>query len=183
MEVHKVGKFNVNGDKLIACDPSYLKHEDLLGLAVMIENVLPGTYFAEVTIFDNDETGGHGSRNAELTIRHEKYLAEEFEPFEAISDAVDMVAVDSGQAMFASKEYYDKYLKLSKKEQNAFYDLCCDTTSHTDLNAGIISDMPISSSGFGDSCYDVYVSRNDNGQIVTAAIEFISELDLDEDEE
>jgi len=183
LEIHKLGKFNVNSDKLIVCDPCYLDHKDLLGLAVTIENVLPGTYVAEVTIFDGDETGGYGSRNADLIIRHEKYLAEEFEPIEVISDAVDIVAVDSGQVMFANKEYQDKYLTSNEKEQYAFYERCCDITLNTDLNAGIVENMPISESGFGDGQYDVFVARNDAGQVVTALVQFISESELEDDED
>ena len=45
--------------------------------------------------------------------------------------------------------------------------------------AGVIKKRGVvSSSGFGDGCYDVFVSRNEDGKIVAASAIFFEEEDL-----
>ena len=181
MITYKIGEFEVTGNKLLACDPCYIKKGPEPFYNVLIENVLPGTYVATVTVFDNEETDGLGDRNAEITICHKDYDVEC--PTELITDEVNFVGVDSGQALFIDKKHYDEYMDKSEEEQDAFYWACGDTTAKTDINAGILSGIPVTSTGYGDGCYNVYVEKNDDKKIVAASIVFIYEDEIECDEQ
>lgn len=98
------------------------------------------------------------------------------------------VGVDSGQAGFFD---YDKYAEaLSDKVDNdegpkfeAFYEKSCNCTG-SDLQFGVIDNFGVvSSSGYGDGGYELYVARNAEGQVIGAYITFISEDDVKENEE
>ncbi|MBP3199284.1 MAG: DUF4241 domain-containing protein, partial [Butyrivibrio sp.] len=121
-----------------------------------------------------------GRRNAELVICHEKYELDGW-PMDLIEDAT--VGVDSGQVLFANESSHKEYLAAGEDVRDAFYERCCKVTCNSDLNAGIVSNMPVSESGLGDGCYNVFVARNDEKQIVAASVEFISESEIDDEEE
>lgn len=177
MIIYKLGEFEVTGDKLLACDPCYIKDGSEPWFNLLIENVLPGTYVAEVTVFDNDETHGWGDRNSELMIYHkDHYSKSRAFPSICISED-DCVGVDSGQALFIDKKHYDEYMGKSNEDKEEFYRNCCDATE-TDVNAGIVSGIPVSRTGYGDGCYDVFVERNENKKVTAASIVFIDEENL-----
>lgn len=96
----------------------------------------------------------------------------EYETTEKITDAYMCVAVDSGQAMFMTLDAFKKILE--EKTDKIFYDQACAATE-TEQKAGIVNNAVISSSGYGDDCYDVYVARNPEGKVIAASIEFLQE--------
>lgn len=179
MILYEIGEFEVTGDKLLACDPCYIKNGAKPWYNVLIENVLPGTYVVEVLTFDNEETGGWGDRNAKLIIRHIDYNTEQYFPTMKITGGREgYVGVDSGKALFIDKKHYDDYMKMNKKETEDFYTQCYVATAITNPGAGIVSGIPVSRSGYGDGCYDVFVERNKEGKVVAASIEFMQEEEI-----
>ena len=171
MKVFQIGMINITCDKVIACDPCR-KDTDEVWYNTVVENVLPGKYIAEVTMFDDEKSKGWGDRVAELTIRHSDYNLPKYKTIEKITGTSTYVGVDSGQAMFAN---LDKRKQLLEKSQDDdFYWKVCDTTE-SEKQAGIVDNTVVSSSGYGDGCYDVYVARNKNDKVIAASIEFIDE--------
>ena len=173
MEVIQIGTMDVTGDKIIACDPCR-KTTDESWYNTVIENMLPGQYTAEVTMFDNEETNGWGDRVAELTIRHKDYKLPEYETEDRITYEDNCVGVDSGQAMFANLDARKQLIEGSEKDFDGFYWAACDATE-SDHRAGIVANAAVSSSGYGDGCYDAYVARNDDDKVVAVSIVFLQE--------
>ena len=170
MDVFQIGTIDVTGDKIIACDPCRREAEGVWYNTV-IENMLPGRYVAEITMFDSEETHGWGDRVAELTIRHQDYKG--YEATEKITDTAECVGVDSGQVMFANLDAFNQLLE-DPQEGEAFYWRACETTDGED-KAGITDNVAVSRSGYGDGSYDVYVAYNNEGKVVVASVEFIQE--------
>ena len=84
--------------------------------------------------------------------------------------------VDSGQFGIFDSEIYDGD---SEYDQPGFYRDCCDITLARDL-CGVVSKRGfVSSSGFGDGCYDGYASYNANGELIKFVIDFIDENEND----
>jgi hypothetical protein len=169
MKVLQIGMIDITCDKVIACDPCR-KDTDEVWYNTVVENVLPGKYVAEMTMFDNEETGGWGDRVAKLTIRHSDYGLPEYEVTERITNMHKCVGVDSGQAMFANLD--ERKQLLEKNQNDDFYWKACDATE-SENKAGIVDNTVVSSSGYGDDCYDVYIARNEDGKVVAASIKFI----------
>jgi hypothetical protein len=175
MNILQIGTIDITCDKIIACDPCR-KDTDEVWYNTVIENVLPGKYIAEVTMFDNEESNGWGDRVAELTIRHSDYDLPKYKTTEKITDThtyMGYVGVDSGQAMFANLDKRKQLLEKSQDDDD-FYWKACDATESKN-QAGIVDNTVVSSSGYGDGCYDVYVAYNEDGKVVAASIEFIDE--------
>ena len=157
----KLGSFKVT-DKIVVADPCY--DYDKFG-TVTLDNVLSGKYIATAEVANNSI--------AALHISHSDFKNDIFE-----SENVGYIAVDSGQAGFFDQNFYRKNHGGEVGDLNSFYGLACSTTL-SPKQAGVIKKRGVvSSSGFGDGCYNVYVSRDEVGKIVAASLFFIEEEDL-----
>ena len=157
----KLGSFSVT-DKIIVADPCY-DYGKLGTLA--LDNVLSGKYIATAEVEKN--------LIAALHISHSNFKNDILE-----SENVGYIAVDSGQAGFFDLNFFRKNHGGEVGDLNSFYGLACSITL-SPKQAGVIKKRGVvSSSGFGDGCYNVYVSRDEVGKIVAASVFFIEEEDL-----
>ena len=151
----KLGSFSVT-DKIIVADPCY-DYGKLGTLA--LDNVLSGKYIATAEV--------------EKNLSHSNFKNDILE-----SENVGYIAVDSGQAGFFDLNFFRKNHGGEVGDLNSFYGLACSITL-SPKQAGVIKKRGVvSSSGFGDGCYNVYVSRDEVGKIVAASVFFIEEEDL-----
>lgn len=163
------------GNEVYVTDPCY--NTDVWCMA-LIKNLKKGLY--KCFGFVSDE-GDWGMRNSRLTIVNadytDKVLSYDFLGYN--------IGVDSGQAGFFDKAYYEKYHNGEyvddNPDDNAWYNRVCDITLNGD-NCGTIDNKGVvSSSGYGDGCYSVYGAYNENNELIALQLEFI--WDDDEDEE
>ena len=93
------------------------------------------------------------------------------------------IGVDSGQAGVFDSQHYrdDKVVENCQRihgeiicEDEPWYSICCDRTLSKD-NAGSIPYGVVSSSGYGDGCYDVMIYYNEKEEAIKVEIEFIDE--------
>ena len=157
----KLGSFKV-ADEIIVADPCY--HFDKFG-TVTLHNVLTGKYIATAEVEKNLVVSLH--------ISHSNFKNDILE-----SEKVGYIAVDSGQAGFFDLDFFRKNQGGEVGDLNSFYGLACATTLSPKQASVIKKRGVVSSSGFGDGCYDVYVCKNEAGKIVAASLFFIEEEDL-----
>lgn len=133
-------------------------------------------------------------------IRHESVPADEpIDPSKFTKSDIH-VGVDSGQAGLFDLSRFEKVAalkdhgedKIKDHPHHAFYRQCCDATCESDGNWGVIQDLgPVSSTGWGDGGYDLFLRRNEAGEVIEARITyllpgndgFIQGEDEEEDEE
>ncbi|MDA2380145.1 DUF4241 domain-containing protein [Bacillus cereus] len=95
------------------------------------------------------------------------------------------IEVDSGQAGIFDSAIYGKDEVITDEVKNIFdinmdeeglkfYVACCDLTGEED-QAGVIIGGAVSASGLGDGCYQIYIQRDTNNQIVSVLIDFYNE--------
>ena len=157
----KLGSFTV-ADEIIVADPCY--DYDNLG-TLILDNVLSGKYIATAEVVKNLVVALHISPS---------YFKNDI----LESESVGYIAVDSGQAGFFDLDFFRNNQGGEVGDLNSFYGLACSITL-SPKQAGVIKKRGVvSSSGFGDGCYDVYVSRDEVGKIVAASVFFIEEEDL-----
>ena len=166
--IKELGSFEVTSGKLRVCDPCYSRRDK--GVLVL-ENVLPGRYFASIEI--RDMGGIWGKRVTRLDIRHENY--NDMNSFD-----VGTIGVDSGQVGFYDDDYYPQGDDTGEYEDfDTFYGKACGLTL-SEEKGGIIDNFGVvSSSGYGDGEYFVSAVRESAGWVVAASIIFIFD---DEDE-
>lgn len=165
----KLGTFIVLEDKIVVADPSfdYGDSETLL-----LKKVLSGKYFASIETTNLKDCG---QIVTSLKVYHSDY-----KNFDLKFERCGVIAVDSGQAGFFDKTYFIKNQGGEVGELNSLYGLSCAVTS-SPKQAGIIHKKGVvSSSGFGDGCYNVFITRNSANKIISAYIEFISQTELEE---
>lgn len=164
MKIIKFGSFKVGEDKIVVADPSYDYGDSG---TVLLKKVLSGKYLANVTTTDNLITS--------LKICHSDYKNSDLN-FERYR----FIAVDSGQAGFFDKDYFVKNQGGTFGDLNSFYGLACSITMSPKQVGVIRKKGVVASSGFGDGCYNLFVARNSANKIVSAFIEFISQVELEE---
>ena len=160
------GSFKVSCGQIRVSDPCYEKDSDG-GLTV--DNVLNGQW---LVYFDYDR---FGDSVACVSAVHNMYRYEA-----SVYDLTEVarIGVDSGQASIFDKVYYDTNQGGEYGELDTFYGKCCQVTE--DKVCGIVEKCGVvSSSGYGDGEYSVYVCRDKNGLVYCVYIEFI----VDEEEE
>lgn len=161
------------GSEVICIDPCY----DAAALGVKL-SVLPGNYYCYVSR-DADE------RIASISVRHvyhaDAAIDMEYSPSE--SDTRKYVGVDSGQAGIIDFEAWQTNVEQEQDEflSSIWYKQACAHTLSR-LHYGIMvannsnwSEAAyglVSSSGYGDGCYRVYVAKN-GSDIVGIRIEYI----------
>lgn len=164
MKTVKLGSLNIAEDKIVVADPSFDYGDSGM---VLLKKVLSGKYFSNVTTADNLITS--------LKICHSDYKNSDLN-FERYR----FIAVDSGQAGFFDKDYFVKNQGGTFGDLNSFYGLACSITM-SPKQAGVIRKKGVvASSGFGDGSYLLFVAKNSANKIVSAYIEFISQIELEE---
>ena len=157
----KLGSFKVT-DKIVVADPCY--DYDKFG-TVTLHNVLSGKYIATAEVVNN--------LVASIHISHSNFQNDILE-----SESAGYIAVDSGQAGFFDLDFFRKNEGGEVGDLNSFYGLACAITL-SPKQAGVIKKRGVvSSSGFGDGCYNVFVCKNECGKIVAASVFFFEEEDL-----
>ena len=152
------------GKNVIVSDPCY---EVGTWCQKELSNVLPGAWGVEVKRTK--------SRITELIVRHEDYPECEISEFES-----GHIAVDSGQCGFFDTDYYKEHQPDDDYNNPAsWYRRICDITLDSKgwYNGwGTIDDKGVvSESGYGDGLYDLYISKNTDGEIVGMRVVFIEE--------
>ena len=173
-----IGEFTVVSGKVYVTDPCYEKGGRYQAL---VKNVKNGKWFAFIERGDED-------RPAILKVVHEDYdITRAENPFDVPSvltspEKVE-IGVDSGQAgVFDTKFYRDdsSVVGLDRKaneaicEDEPFYSMCRSRTLSW-IGAGTIPYGAVSSSGYGDGCYDAFVFKDAKGKVIDIRIIFIGD--------
>lgn len=158
-----MNSFEITSGAIFASDPCY---DSKTNCAAKIDNVKNGSWNYEINVDNN--------RISELTIWHKNSKDLHWKPFK--SD----FGVDSGQFGFFDYQYFLNHENEREYGIPGFYNDCCEATLNdpyvnTIANAGVVS-----SSGYGDGSYPVYVAHNNEGQVVALRVFYIEE---DDDEE
>lgn len=156
---------------MLVSDPCYDRVDETDRLQAVVQ-VKPGIWLAEVEISDEQDWG---HRVAELRAWTDPIRASFWEWY-------SNCGVDSGQLGFF--DFY-KYpigvngYEAKYEDQNNWYKKACNETFNQNdrtLKAGIVEGMGVnSSSGFGDGGYDVYVKKDNDGNVVAIKAVFIPE--------
>lgn len=163
-KIIRLGSFNVGENKIIVADPSY----DFGDFGTLILNdVLEGKYFANITTAYNLVTS--------LNIIHSNY-----KNIELNFSLYGEIFVDSGQAGFFDKNYFVENQGGTFSDITSFYGLACAITMSPKHAGTMKRKGVVSSSGFGDGFYSVFVIRNSDRKIISAKIIFVTEKDLEE---
>ena len=168
-----VGEFEVETGKVIVSDPCYERPEEMgHRLNGELKNVKNGSWIANIIEIDG--------RVGYLICHHQKNPV--FTPrasgWKKIRDFE--VAVDSGQGGVFDSKYYkdDEVVKACNRKykgdpinpEDKWYSICCDRTLSKDM-AGVIPFGVVSSTGYGDGCYDASIKKDKN-KIVGIMIDF-----------
>ncbi len=165
--IKELGTFEISSGKVRVCDPCYNRTVDV----PIMEDVLPGKYIAEIAFID---TGKYGIRVGKLSIWHEDYT----NVAPKIPASV-RVGVDSGQAGFYDDQFYP--IDQDKVAIDEFYDKACELTLSEDCGGIIDNFGAVSSTGYGDGEYVLYIGLISEGWIVSAMIDFEVEEDYDDE--
>jgi hypothetical protein len=177
--IEHIGTFNL-GTKVMVSDPCYSLGTWCQGV---LENVKSGIWDAYLKMSDE---GDWGLRVAELiTVNSEHYkehpaIMDEHQEFE--------VGVDSGCAGIFDYDYYAKYHKEDEIDEEWYDIIICKQFFPTHDQSGweksifTESNGVVSNSGYGDGGYDCYVARNDEGEIIGIRIIYISEEEVNKEE-
>jgi len=175
-EVQELGTFEVRSGKLIVSDPCY-DREIVNREKTILENVLNGNWVSEIVVFDEGTWGkrvGYLIANSINHICSNDWQAEKF-----------TVGVDSGQVgIFDEPQYHGGDDDFD--DENGWYRMCCNHTLGeikyaTCKIAGTIAGGVVSSSGYGDGCYECSTIKVDD-KIVAVRIDFgLEEEDEDND--
>ena len=161
------------GSEVICIDPCY----DDAALGVKLP-IIPGSYYCYISRAEDE-------RIASISVRHEYHtdVAIDMEYAPAETNTNVYVGVDSGQAGIIDFESWQAYVAHPQDESvsEEWYQQACEHTLSR-LQYGIMVDNNrdwhkaahgfVSSSGYGDGCYRVYVAKN-GSDIVGIRIEFI----------
>lgn len=165
------------GSTVIVSDPCY---ELPTWCQAKVEDVLPGDYKTTIRMSDQENWG---TRVSLLGAVHKDYLDKpldwELAPFD--------LGVDSGQlGIFDSNGYFnDEYAQsvlseiegefgMNDRPGDIWYDKMCALTI-SDEGWGSYSEGVVSSSGYGDGSYPLYLSRNNDGKVVGFVVDFLIE--------
>lgn len=173
MDIINVGQFKIFSGEVMVSDPCY---EVGVWCQTIINNVKNGNWFGCVRKSDE---GSWGIRNASLIIHHENSPLSDINNWKK-EDA--QIGVDSGQAGIYDIESFRNDRMINKvknkiglaieKDGDKFYALNCDLTNE-EIHAGTLENGVVSSSGFGDGGYELYTSKDKDGEIVAMEIVFI----------
>lgn len=150
----EIGRVNFTSGDVLVADPCY---EGETGIRLKIK---PSEY--NISVIKSDGLNGAILATAKGTSISES----SWEKYEE-----DDIPVDSGQAgifdwdTFNTDKVVDSLENLPFEEPNAiskFYPFVSGLTLNTDEGAGCYSKGCISSTGYGDGCYDLYLAKEDD---------------------
>lgn len=193
---HIAGKFFIRSGSVKIGDPCYPPDTWCLGSC---DDVLDGAWKVKIFRADDSQTKW-GPRNTALFAFNEMYFENNFgfddievERFVngahrtqfCLKCSVGELGVDSGQAGIYDEQHYIKMREEDKKKDRTdswYWTNNSEITLYNDLEAGVTPDKMgcVSSSGYGDGCYDYYCYYNEEGYTVAILIVFI---EGDEDDE
>ncbi len=174
---HVLGSFELTQPTLRVTDPCY----DVDTWCAGTTQALPGKWTAQSLIGPTD----WDSRTHLLQIHHESVQDAGIRKYADLEKLDIHAGVDSGQCGFFDDALYPRDAASFEYEDGTFYGDCCSSTLSEALPGGnVVRNMgAVTSSGFGDGGYNVYVERNANGDIVLAQLLFIGDTADEEDDE
>jgi hypothetical protein len=151
---------------------------------IIVENVLPGNYIPFVKKHD---CGDWGNRTSMLMCIHEDYVGKENDLTLTWTEHSGTVGVDSGQAgIFSMESYRNDQHPIEKGEADfnfnsdddggKWYIKMCQRTLGVS-RWGVYDEGVVSSSGFGDGSYSLFVLTDDEDNIVGLCVDFNVEED------
>lgn len=175
-------------DKLVIADPCYIDKDDGADFAAMLDTsggkdpilsrstggvVLDGCkgeWIAEAVL---EDTGSWGLRVAKLVLERKGYAARGY------GEVVGENAVDSGQmgAFPAERLPVDYDALLGEYHKDASGNPTTEFQNHMILAFG---GGVVSSTGYGDGVYPVYVQRSGGDEVATVTIDFLGDEEDDE---
>jgi len=164
------------GTEVVVSDPCYTIPT---WCQVIVNNVLPGYYEPFVKKHD---CGDWGNRTSMLMCIHEAYVGKEDELSLEWVEHGGTVGVDSGQAgIFSMASYRNDNHPIEKGEADFYYGReeegdgwymkMCQRTLGV-LRWGSYDEGMVSSSGFGDGSYQLFVLTSDDDTVVGFCIDF-----------
>ena len=159
------------GSKILVTDPCYSKDT----WCTQVLDVKPGIWEAEVVMTNCDSWG---NRVSELLAWHRDY------PTDSADESVSNdIGVDSGQCGFFDFDKYPDGQCGEYDDPATFYGAACKETLKEGVPAGVVNGFGVvSSSGYGDGCYNLYVGRDEHDVIVSTRLVFIEEAEDYDDE-
>ena len=154
-----IGSFFLTSGKVFVCDPCY---DISIATRYELNNVKKGKWSFSIIKTDVIEA---------IRILHtENYF--EHTDFQYIFSS----GVDSGQLGIFDIEIYPRTEDTGDIDnKDSFYGKCCDA-SLSKIGAGIIDNKGVmSSSGYGDGCYNVEIAKNNNNEIVAIKVMFVED--------
>lgn len=160
------------GHDVRVSDPCY---KDDVWCKTKLTGVIPGKYSVEV---DKSDEESWGLRCASITAIHEDYVNKDLD-WEYHSE----IGVDSGQAgIFCESSYRNDSIDIQTPESDfhivydgegeKWYEKMCKFTLSED-QWGTYETGVVSSSGYGDGGYPLYIVRDRSGYIIGMKITFI----------
>lgn len=179
---HAIGSINVTSGELAVSDPCYL--ENTLYAVRYVKKAKVGVWNAEVEVEDQ---GVWGDRVSVLRVAtNGSGYKESFEGY---------AGVDSGQMSILDASLIPLWGGDDRPPMlgSEFRELCREHigefnylgVSHETMEdrAGCVQDkIAVSSSGYGDGQYSIYVWRDENDEAVRVEVRFIEEEDEDDDQ-
>lgn len=175
-----IGSFHQTTNKMIISDPCYdppaPAKKNTLSLLNLEKKVKKGKWN---TFLQRIKIGKKHYRNSQFAVLHQDLKHMNPLDLEWI-DRGNYICVDSGQAGFFDKKYFGDdnnchNMSMSKYiVGNSWYSMCCSKTDNKDC-AGIIPNGAVSSTGWGDGAYKLYIHKNDEGKTVGLLLVFILE--------
>ena len=168
--LYDLGTFIQETNKIFVSDPSYDYIEDehthdprkglVMKLNLVIDDITIGKWTAYICI-KNIDTG----RNAELICVHES-----IDPLNIANNLewkfIDDVCVDAGCVGIYDLPYY------CGDDENMWRSINYNIMSKQP-HAGVIPNGAVSSSGYGDGIYPVYILKNSESQVIGVKVVFI----------
>lgn len=159
-----LGTFEIKTTEVKVTDPCY---EIVCMVNATVKDVLPGKYVAISHISNRD---GWGERITELVAVHESQINLDLSKRWKWEN---QCGVDSGQLGIFDKAEYPKGDTTGEyDDKDSFYGKCCTLTLEKDNQGGTLPFGVVTSSGFGDGMYPLYVARK-NKQVYAFRVKFI----------
>lgn len=182
---YKLGDFELTQENMRVTDPCYDKSTWCTGTF----KALPGAWHAKTEV---GPTSWHFRVKA-LQVCHESLGDLPIQDYHSLTKTDIDAGVDSGQCGFFDDKLFPDDKSQLEYEDDTFYGGCCAATlDDNGPGGGVVHLLPkdaqspimgaVSSSGFGDGSYDVYVRKNEHDQVVLALLVYIGD-DEDESEE
>ena len=172
MPAEKLGTFKVETGKVYVCDPCYGKGDSLGYLA----DAVNGVWKATARITKNE------GRVSVLTAKSSE--AKDGGEWTKLRTA----CVDSGQMSIFDFDFFKKesegkgkcsksWQYMEDEDDGAFYGACCSLTcgesNGVGMHGGVLEHGAVSSTGWGDGCYPVFVKKNKTGKVVAVKVKFM----------